>query len=72
MQKLTLGDKIAGLLSCLSDHYVHQDADADSRLVRPSACNGCDQSEICHRIRMVIRIEKLHEKIYRRKKDVKS
>lgn len=67
MQKLTLGDKIASILSCLSDHYVNRDANIDGKL-EPSACNGCDGREACQMIRMAIRVEKLHEKIYGRKK----
>jgi len=70
MQKLTLGDKIANILSCLSDHYVNRDANTDGKL-RPSACNGCDGSEACQMIRMTIRIEKLHEKIYTRERRIK-
>jgi len=53
MAKLTLGDKTAGVLSCLSDHYVNRDAGADGRL-RPSACNGCDWGAICHKIMAVV------------------
>lgn len=48
MQKLTLGDKIAGKLSCLSDHYVH-------RKLLPLECRGCEWTDMCHKIMLVIK-----------------
>lgn len=51
MAKLTLGDKVASKLSCLSDHYVH-------RQLLPSECRGCDWSEICHKIMLLIKENK--------------
>ena len=69
-QKLTLGDKIASILSCLGDHYVNRDVNTDDKL-EPSACNGCDGREACQMIRMTIRIEKLHKKIYARERRIK-
>lgn len=52
--KLTIGDKTANVLSCLSGHYVKREIDFDKKL-RPSACNGCDWSSICYKIMALIR-----------------
>jgi len=56
MSKLTVGDKTASVLSCLGGRYTKQEVDTDKKL-RPSACNGCDWSAICHEIMKLIREE---------------
>ena len=50
MQNLTLGDKIAGKLSCLCEHYMHRQF-----LDPPPGCNGCDWTEICNKIMLLIK-----------------
>jgi len=52
---MTAGDEIAGVLSCLSNHYVKQEVDFIDKKLRPLACNGCAWSRLCHEITAVIR-----------------
>ncbi len=41
------------------------------KIEKGSVCNGCDGREACQMIRMTIRIEKLHKKIYSRERHIK-